>query len=269
MFKKNDKMRPGPTPERVLAVCRLVDQGRGSYTIQDLFRLCALDDDANTNDEAIRSSIDAAEELEFIEKSNDQKYRLKTDQKNIESANAFRKAVSCAALKNKDSTFFKLTSWFISHSDDVLLLNRFSEFAATVAKSEAGLQSLTDNDVLGWRFWMRCLGIAYQYKGTLIPNMKIRLEDAFELGKVPKDTCMNCIQFVSWLKENLPEAAAACTERQLPLALSNGLRILNSEKKIELISTMDAVRTSLSHMEGAEINDFSEIIIRGGQHELD
>ena len=264
MFKKNDKMRPGPTPERVLAVCRLVNQGRGSYTIQDLDRLCGLDEDAKTNDEAIRSSTDAAEELEFIEKSNDQKYRLKTDQKNIESANAFRKAVSCAAFRDKDSTFFKLTSWFISHSDEMFsYLTDLAISLQLLAKSEAGLQSLTENDVLGWRFWMRFLGIAYQYKGTLIPNMKIRLEDAFELGKVPKDTCMNCIQFVSWLKENLPEAAAACTERQLPLAISNGLRILNSEKKIELISTMDAVRTSLSHMEGAEINDFSEIIIRG------
>lgn len=265
MFKKNenekDNMNPGPTPERVLAVCRLVDQGLGSYTSQDLDRLCGLDEDAKTND--VRSSTKAAEELGFIEKSDDKKYKLKTDQKNIESANAFRKAVSYVAFRDKDSKFFKLTSWFISHSDEIFHINRFSDFAATVSKSESELQSLTENDVLGWRFWMRFLGIAYQYKGTLIPNMKIRLEDTFELSNVSKDTRMNCIQFVSWLKENLPEAAEACTERQLPLAISNGLRILNSEKKIELISTRDAVRTSLSHMEGTEINDFSEIIIRG------
>ena len=263
MFKENDGMRPGPTPERVLAVCRLVDQGHGSYTSQDLFRLCALDDDANTSDEAIRSSIGAAEELGFIEESEGKKYKLKTDQKNIESANAFRKAVSYAAFRNKDSTFFKLTAWFISHSDDVLLLNRFSDFAATVAKSKDGIPSITENDVLGWRFWIRWLGFAYIYNRTLIPNMKTRLEDAFELGKVPKDTKITCTKFASWLKANVPEAAAACTELSLPLAISNGLRVLNKEKKIELISAMDAVHISLSHLEGADLNDFSDIVIRG------
>ena len=64
MFKENDNMRPGPTPERVLAVCRLISQG--SYTNQDIYKECALNEDADLNDEAIRSSIDSAEELGFI-----------------------------------------------------------------------------------------------------------------------------------------------------------------------------------------------------------
>ena len=40
MFKEKDNMRPGPTPERVLAICRLVE--KGNYTSQDLFRLSCL-----------------------------------------------------------------------------------------------------------------------------------------------------------------------------------------------------------------------------------
>ena len=108
---------------------------------------------------------------------------------------------------------------------------------------------------------MRYLGFAYQYNKTLIPNMKIRLEDALE--RVPQNTKMTCTQFVAWIKENLPEAAVACTDASLPLAISNGLRILNNEKKIELISTRDAVRTSLYPLNGVEFNDFSEIVIRG------
>ena len=73
MFKENDNMRPGPTPERVLAVCRLISQG--SYTNQDIYKECALNEDADLNDEAIRSSIDSAEELGFIKKSKD-RYEL-------------------------------------------------------------------------------------------------------------------------------------------------------------------------------------------------
>lgn len=51
MFKENDNMRPGPTPERLLAVCRLISQG--SYTNQDIYKECALNEDADLNDEAI------------------------------------------------------------------------------------------------------------------------------------------------------------------------------------------------------------------------
>ena len=108
---------------------------------------------------------------------------------------------------------------------------------------------------------MRYLGFAYQYNKTLIPNMKTRIEDA--LFDVPQGIKMTCTQFVSWIKENIPEAASACSEAALPLAVSNGLRILNNEDKIELISTRDAVRTSLYPINGVELNDFYEIIIRG------
>lgn len=256
MFKENDNMRPGPTPERVLAVCRLVSQG--SYTNQEIYKKCALDEKAGLNDEAIRSSIDSAEELEFIKKIKD-RYELVVEEKHLESALSFRRLVSSVAFKNKKSTFFKLTEWFIKNSDEVLKINRFDDLAATAAKT--GVPSVTENDVLGWRFWMRYLGFAYQYNKTLIPNMKTRIEDA--LLDVPKDTKMTCTQFVNWIKENIPEAATSCTEALLPLAVSNGLRVLNSEGYVELISTRDAVRTSLYPLDGDVPNDFSEILIRG------
>ena len=137
-------------------------------------------------------------------------------------------------------------------------LNKFDEFAADAAKT--GVESITENDVLGWRFWMRFLGFAYQYNKTLIPNMKVRLENAL-LG-IDKNTSMTCTQFVSWLKNNVPEAARACDGFQLPLAVSNGLRTLNNEGKIELISTRDAIRINLYPLRGVDFNDFSDIVIK-------
>ena len=256
MFKENDNMRPGPTPERVLAVCRLVSQG--SFTSQEIYKKCALDEKADLYDEAIRSSIDSAEELGFIKKNKDI-YELMIEEKYLASAQSFRRLVSSVVFKNNRSTFFKLTEWFIKNADEALKINRFDDFAVTAAKT--GVPSITENDVLGWRFWMRYLGLAYQYNKTLIPNMKTRIEDA--LFEVPKDTKMTCTQFVSWIKANIPEAASSCSEAALPLAISNGLRVLNNENKIELISTRDAVRTSLYPLNGVELNDFSEIIIRG------
>lgn len=256
MFKENDNMRPGPTPERVLAVCRLISHG--SYTNQDIYKECALNEEADLDDEAIRSSIDSAEELGFIEKNKD-KYVLVIDEKHLDSAQSFRRLVSSVVFNNKKTTFFKLTEWFIKNSEEVLKINRFDDLAAIAAKS--GVPSVAENDILGWRFWMRYLGFAYQYNKTLIPNMKTRIEDA--LSEVPKDTKMTCTQFVGWIKENMPEAASACSEASLPLAISNGLRLLNNEGVIELVSTRDAVRTSLYPLNGVELNDFSEIVVRG------
>lgn len=255
MFKENDNMRPGPTPERVLAICRLVE--KGSYTMQQLFQLSELDEDANISEEYKRRSIEAAEELELIKKDSN-KYKLNISSDCLVSAQSFRRAVAPRIFANSDSTFFRLTEWFIANSDKALVINKFDDFAAEAAKT--GVDTVTENDVLGWRFWMRYLGHAYQYNRTLIPNMKVRLEDAMQ--GIKKNTKMTCTQFVSWIKDNIPEAASSCSNALLPLAVSNGLRTLQSEGKIELISTRDAIRASLYVIRGLEINDFSDIVIK-------
>lgn len=255
MFKENDNMRPGPTPERVLAICRLVNHG--SYTSQDLFKLSELDPESKFEEEAIRRSIDAAEELDLIVKNGD-KYSINIPEMALASAVDFRKTISPIIFANNKSTFFRLTEWYIANSELTQGINRFDDFAAIAAKN--GVESITENDVLGWRFWMRYLGYAYQYNKTLIPNMKVRLGDALET--VEPGTKMTAAQFVMWLKENLPEAALSCKNQELSLAVSNGLRTLHEEGKIELISTMDAAKTNLFKLVGVSLNDFSEIIIK-------
>ena len=56
MFKENDNMRPGPTPERVLAICRLLENN--SYDQVELYKLSQLSDDP-TSEEAVTHSIQA------------------------------------------------------------------------------------------------------------------------------------------------------------------------------------------------------------------
>lgn len=254
MFKENDNMRPGPTPERVLSVCRLLENA--SYTQSELFQLCQLDLEATT-EESVKRSLEAAEELKLIKKDSE-KYALSMDKDLLESADIFRRAIAPRIFSNKDSTFFKLTEWYIANSEKVMALNRFDEFAAEAAKN--GVKSVTENDILGWRFWMRFLGHAYQYNKTLIPNMSTRLSDVMSVFE--KDTTMTCTQFLAWLKDNIPEAANSCRNDSLPLAVSNGLRTLQREGKIELVSTLDAVRVSLYPLRGVDMNEFSDIVIK-------
>ena len=75
MFKDNN-MRPGPTPERVLAICRMLEDN--SYTIQEMAKLTQLDREPNISQEAFRYSIETAGELGLIKKTGD-KYSLATN----------------------------------------------------------------------------------------------------------------------------------------------------------------------------------------------
>lgn len=254
MFKDNN-MRAGPTPERVLAICRMLEGN--SYTIQEMAELTQLDKAPTISEEGFKRSIEAAKELGLIKKSGE-KYSLATSRETIASAVNFRRTVARIIFSDSDSAFFRLTEWFIKNPEQVLGLNKFDDFAAVAARG--GVESITVNDVLGWRFWVRFLGHAYQYNRTLIPNMKVRLEDVMQ--ELENGTRMMCTQFTAWLSQNVPEAAAACSDAPLPLAISNGLRTLQSEDKIELISTMDAVKISLYPLNGVGVNDFSEIVVK-------
>lgn len=254
MFKENDNMRPGPTPERVLAICRLLEDN--SYNQAEIFTLTQLSEET-TSEESLQHSIEAAKELGLIREEHG-KYTLNIHKESLQSASAFRRVIAPIIFARTNSTFFKLTEWFIANSDKVMELSKFSEYAAEASK--AGLETVTENDVLGWRFWMRYLGHAYQYNKTLIPNMKVRLEDA--LAGTKEGTQMSCTQFIIWLKEHLPEAASSCNNEGLPLAVSNGLRTLQEEGKIQLVATKDAIRIALYPLRGMELNDFSDIVIK-------
>lgn len=260
MFKENDSMRPGPTPERVLAICRLLEGH--PRTMQELARLTQLDKDPNPSEEAFRRSVDAAEELKLIKKEGEQ-YVFVGEKEMLSTTTAFRRTVAPIIFSNEKSTFFKLTEWYIKNDDKMLSLNDAKDIAATASKD--GVVMGDRHDVLGWRFWLRFLGHGYLYNRTVIPNMKVRLADA--MLEIEVNTRMTAVQFVSWLKQNVPEATAACTGSALPLAVSNGLRTLHEEGRIELISTMDAVKVSLYPIKGVELQDFSEIVIKGREIE--
>ncbi len=256
MFGTNDRMRPAATPERVLAVCRIV-AASGEIDREGIIQQIRIDPAATTADEPITDSLGIAVELGFLKKKGD-KYQLEVDSGVLASYDTFRRAAAPLAFKNRDSMFFKLSEWYIAHDDVVKKLNRYQDVAASA--SVDGMPDLNDRDVLGWRFWARFFGILYLYNRTLIPNMKVRLEDA--LRTVKAGTRMNAAQFSQWLQENIPEGASSSTVQKLPLSISNGLRTLEHEGKIEMLSTRDAVRTTLYPIAGLERTDFSLIEIK-------
>lgn len=256
MFKKHyDRMRPGATPERVLSLARMIQQKPMGQ--MEVAKCCELKDDVQTASEGIRYTLSAAEELGLIE-NQEGKYQFIAEPATIASPEHFRKYVASKVLAKENSTFFKVTQWFVASNKKVLLLSKFADFAAEIAK--AGIDHVDENDVLGWRFWVRFLGIAYQYQTTLIPNMCVRLLDAMQ--DLADRQEIGCGEFLSWLKTNVPEAASSCSKDGMCLAVSNGLRTLHDLGKIEMVSANDAEKIYLYPLSGVRLNDFSAIVVK-------
>lgn len=256
MFKNHyDRMRPGATPERVLSLARMIQQKPMGQ--MEVAKRCELNDDVSTVSEGIRYMISAAEELELIE-NKEGKYQFVAEPTAIASPKHFRKYVASKVFAKENTTFFKVTQWFVASNKEVLMLSKFATFAAEIAK--AGIDHVDEHDVLGWRFWMRFLGIAYQYQTTLIPNMCVRLQDAMQDFADGQE--IECGEFFNWLKTHIPEAASSCSKGGICLAMSNGLRTLHDLGKIEMISANDAEKIYLYPLSGVRLNNFSSIVVK-------
>ena len=107
MFKEHyDHMRPGPTPERVLAICRLLSSN--PLTEEEMKDRIYLTKTAATKFADEWDAVKAAAELGLIS-FKDNVYTLSVDPSQIATTVAFRRAVATRAFSNKKSTFFRIS----------------------------------------------------------------------------------------------------------------------------------------------------------------
>ena len=108
MFKNHpDPMRMEPTPERVLAVCKMIEKHPMSK--DELVQTMTLGGD----NPDVNASINVAlEELHIIDQI-DGKLKLVTPGDVLKSPTSFRKYVSAKVFQNQDSTFFRFSKWLI------------------------------------------------------------------------------------------------------------------------------------------------------------
>ena len=90
--------------------------------------------------------------------------------------------------------------------------------------------------------------------------MCVRLQDALQDFADGQE--IGCGEFLSWLKNHVPEAASSCSKGGMCLAVSNGLRTLHDLGKIEMISANDAEKVYLYPLSGVRLNEFSAIVVK-------
>lgn len=260
MFKEHyDNMRPGPTPERVLAICRLLCSN--PLTEDEMKDKIYLVKTATTRiGEEFRDSIGAAIELGLIS-FKDGVYSLCVAPDQIATADAFRRTAASRAFANKKTTFFRVSQWYISSNDAIFAALNWEDKSA--AANKAGLDRIDNNDMLGWRFWASFLGLGYIHGTELIPNMYLRVRDvlatefskAFSFGEeIPAD------QFFNWLLSKTPEAKME--DDSINLALSSAIRTLRDMGEISPVSLMDAVPMYLYNLPEDSTNKITHIIVK-------
>lgn len=261
MFKTNpDGMRMEPSPERVLAVCRLVAQK--SMTRQELRMAMTLGQNGDKEIDQINKSLAVAlEELHVVRSKNDL-LELAVDPSIVAIPTNFRRYIGNTILRRKDTTFHLFTKWVISQNEEIFALKTWETMAKICGSQVPELSSLNENAALGWRFWASFLGFGYLSGTMIIPNMKIRIEDvlATTFGeKFSYDEAIRATDFISWALVKMPEIDGS---GRLPLAFSAGLRTLCELGLIKLETWPDSNRIFLYPVDGDPINDFSHITVR-------
>ena len=260
MFKEHyDHMRPGPTPERVLAICRLLSSN--PLTEEEMKDRIYLTKTAATKiGEEFRNSINTAVELGLISLK-DNVYSLSVAPNQVATVDAFRRISANRAFANKKSTFFRVCQWYVGSNETIFPYLNWEDKAAAAVKS--GIDKINENDMLGWRFWASFLGLGYIHGTELIPNMYVRVRDvlATEFTKTfAFDEEIPAGQFFDWLLTKIPEAKM--TDDSINLALSSAIRTLRDMDELTPLSLMDAVPMYLYNLPEDSTNKISHIIVK-------
>jgi hypothetical protein len=259
MFKEHyDHMRPGPTPERVLAICRILSSN--PLTEEEMKDRIYLTKTAATKFGDEWDAVKAAAELGLIS-FKDNVYSLSVDPNQIATVDAFRRAVATRAFSNKKSTFFRISQWYIGSNDAVFNASNWEDKAAAAVK--AGIDKIRDNDMLGWRFWASFLGLGYVHGTELIPNMYIRVRDVLATEFVKSfafEEEIPAADFFAWLLTKIPEAKME--DNTINLALSNAIRTLRDMDEVAPVALMDAVPMYLYNLPEDPTNKISHIIVK-------
>ena len=258
MFKNHpDPMRMEPTPERVLAVCKMIE--KQPMPKDELVQTMTLGGDNPDVNAAIAVAL---EELHIIDQI-DGKLCVVAPKTALISPIAFRRFVSAQVFQNKESTFFMFSKWFVEQNERVFALGKWEVLATTARVESSALEGMSENAVLGWRFWAAFLGLGYLNGTILIPNMKIRIQDVLSVEfskQFAFDQPIRAEEFLSWIASRIPEVDYS--QDYLPLAFSAGLRTLDALGLIELQVQRDTDVVRLFKVDGDPNNAFSHVVVR-------
>lgn len=267
------------TPNRELALCQLVAYKK--LTKQELSELIQPSH-LNESKEQFKNVFQFAKDGKLIiEDSETGKVLLQVEKKQVESPEAFRRTVSQHGLTNKNSIFYRFTSWYLMRGIKVFSesnVDLASAFNSEINFNDDNPNKYNDTNINAWKTWASFLGYGYQHGGVVIPNTSVRLSDVLlNQSDLEKGKFIPFANFMSWLAQASPEldggeifnnnkGNTVLPAQHLSLGLSIGLRALHDQGIIELKYQSDSLDTwFLSNCNTHQIvSNVSQIKIKTG-----
>lgn len=247
------------TPPRLHALLRLVPR-LGSPTKPRI--ACLLQPSAlNENQSSFEAVYEAARECGLIRETAGSRVELTMEPAPIESLEGFRISMRSAILGVTDEQrpnylFNMYTAWYLAQDADVLRMSDVDFYGRFNSQIYPAARDRQFNEVKfrGWRQWAQFLGFGWRLRDVrvLMPDATGRLDNVLGVT-VDVDRPTPLAAFLDRLGRQCPEldggrlftaawgaSHAGSRGNAISLAVSTGLRVLETEKKVRLIREADA-----------------------------
>jgi hypothetical protein len=225
-----DKMVTPAIPERVYALCKLIEKGPATNTdLKD-----RMEPDYLENGTSYYADYrNAAEELGLITISDDS-ISLAVDSKTVKTMDSMRGYINGKLDNFNDGQFYTITKALFEMDSNILKGEK------NIANMGPELTQLTGRSVdamalRAWRFWVSYLGFGYLQDMFFIPNAKVFIWDVICSSEMEKGKLYSVSDFVDAIRPACNIVVDSITARQrFNYGVSNGLRALHDSGLIKL-----------------------------------
>lgn len=211
----------------------------------------------------------AAEQLKIIS-TKENTISLSVDKDVIKSMDNMRHYINMHLEIVSDSLFYKVTKGYLDMGTEVLAYDSVSKMSDLIGRSIG--ESVIEDDMRAWRFWMAFLGFGYMHDaktnaaGILLPNTAVFLRDVIENLKLKKKSEYRIDEFVDLI---MPYAKIALHNavdtKTFNYGFSNAIRMLNDLGIIKAEHRLDAQEIwSMHPYEGHDLDSTVTHITIGG-----
>lgn len=244
MFDNN--LKTEPIPERVFELCKMVSKGKiADKDAKSKIEPVDLNDSVSST--AYYSIIRevCVGELKLISRDENDDLNFIGDKKVVKDLNAFRYYCNSLVYNNCDTHFYKIASAYLESNEKWLNYKTLTDVnIRKEVQDRTGIPLITEQMMLGMRFWMSFLGFGYiQEAGTIyfLPNMYVALQDFCELAELEKNKEYTVSEFVEKIYNVSSVAVKETKHTQIfNLAMSNALRQMHDDNQIVLKKVLDS-----------------------------
>lgn len=229
------KMVTPAIPERVYALCKIVEQGPiSTVDLKEKMEPSFLENKTSY----FSDYRTAAEELNLIT-SVDNMITLAVEPEVVSSIQAMRHYANNTLEEFRDGAFYNVTHEYFKMGQKVFAEDQNVANLTTMMTKKTGID-IDAPQMRGWRFWVAFLGFGYMQKMFFVPNANVFLQDIIENSCFEKNKIYSFGEFMDAICPRANIIIGTAHENHvLNYGVSNGLRTLHDMGIIKMEHILD------------------------------